>query len=470
MTTIITEMYQILKETPDVLAMEEKLQQLMYHWFSDLVGEALTSLDEPVREAKKKEGWDVETRDARTVQFLFGPVAYSRTLMTDREGISHYPLDEHLSIQPNQRYSPLVEVKTAEMTAESTYREVERVLKEWTPVSLSHQTVGAIVKRVGEAQAEADKGLVTELDEAAELPSGREVSHLYAEADGVFVRGTAKKQGIEVSHAITYEGWDTNGKRVALQHPNVLMTTQPTAAFWKEVQAATAHRYSLETTQVVTNSDGGAGYTPEKFQEAFSQSQYPVLNQLDAYHVHQALNRALGAAQSETKTKIREALREHNQDDFRLWLDTYESTLEEDKAIEKVKKLRSYILENWDRIIDWRDHVEDPPEGARSLGAMESNQRHVTFRMKRRGMHWSPRGAEAMVKIKQGLLNRTLREAYLARKKPRSVRQQRRFAQMVRMTDILRDPVRESNGATSGTIALHTAHSTAMGHMVKSFS
>ncbi|WP_212634941.1 UPF0236 family transposase-like protein [Salibacterium halotolerans] len=116
-------MHQIVKETPDVLAMEEKLQQLMVSWFRDLVGEALTLLDDPVREAKKVEGWDVETRDARTVPFLFGPVQYSRTLMTDREGISHYPLDEHLSIQPNQRYSPLMEVKTAEMAAESPYRE-----------------------------------------------------------------------------------------------------------------------------------------------------------------------------------------------------------------------------------------------------------------------------------------------------------------------------------------------------------
>ncbi|SFM40110.1 hypothetical protein SAMN04488054_14322, partial [Salibacterium qingdaonense] len=73
MKPIITEMHQIMKETPDVLAMEEKLQQLMYSWFSDLVGEALTLLDDPVSEAKKDEGWDVETRDARTIQFLIGP-------------------------------------------------------------------------------------------------------------------------------------------------------------------------------------------------------------------------------------------------------------------------------------------------------------------------------------------------------------------------------------------------------------
>ncbi|MBU5267836.1 hypothetical protein [Virgibacillus proomii] len=51
----------------------------------------------------------------------------------------------------------------------------------------------------------------------------------------------------------------------------MMMTTQPTARFWKEVQAFAANHYSLENTQVITNSDGGQGYTAEKFQGAFSQ-------------------------------------------------------------------------------------------------------------------------------------------------------------------------------------------------------
>jgi len=34
--------------------------------------------------------------------------------------------------------------------------------------------------------------------------------------------------------------------------------------------------------------------------------------------------------------------------------------------------------------------------------------------MKKRGMHWSADGIEAMVKVKQGILNGTLREVYLS--------------------------------------------------------
>src|SRR5690625_2365231 len=128
---------------------------------------------------------------------------------------------------------------------------------------------------------------------------------------------------------------------------------------------------------------------------------------------------------------MRDALRDANLDDFTLVLDTYESRLEDEKSIEKVNKFRTYILNHWDYILDWRKRVDDAPKGARGLGAMESNQRRITFRMKRRGMHWSEEGAEAMVKVRQGIANNTLREVYLD-SQHRSHRKQRKIKRTVR--------------------------------------
>ena len=139
-------------------------------------------------------------------------------------------------------------------------------MKEWTAVSISHHTVGSILKQVGKAQAEEDKEMVLDLEDSATLPEGKKVEFLMAEADGVFVRDTKKRKSIEVHHAVTYEGWVMNGNRVSLLSPQVIMTTKSTEHFWSEVQTLTAYRYSLEEAQVVTNSDGGAGYSAEKFQ------------------------------------------------------------------------------------------------------------------------------------------------------------------------------------------------------------
>ena len=72
------------------------------------------------------------------------------------------------------------------------------------------------------------------------------------------------------------------------------------------------------------------------------------------------------------------------------------------KKIDQLKKFRNYIQNNWDRIFDWRQKVEKIPDGARSLGAMESNQRRISFRMKRRGMCWSQSWSLGVMKVIQG--------------------------------------------------------------------
>ncbi|AJO24408.1 ISLre2-like element ISBco6 family transposase [Weizmannia coagulans] len=456
----------LLKDTKSLIEFEEQLKLLMQKAFTQWVGEIFEELDKTIKQEKLEEGWVYCRSDNRNIQFLFGSVTFKRSLMHDKRGNSHYPLDEWLGLVPHQRYSPLVELKVAELASENTYREVADILKEWTAVSLSHTTVGNMVKHVGKTQAEADKALVEELEIAVSLPEGKKVDYLFSEADGVFVRGLKKKQSMEVHHAILYEGWETNGKRVSLRQPTVIMTTEDIQTFWDEVQATAANTYSLEKTHVITNSDGGAGYTAERFQTAFSQSEFPVLNQLDTYHVAQAIIRTFGGGKSEIKEQIRKAIRTHDLDQFTLYLDTHESTLTDKKALKKIKEFRSYILKNWDRIFDWRDRVKNVPEGARGLGAMESNQRHISFRMKKRGMHWSELGAEAMVKIKQGILNGTLREAYL-KHRSRSERKQRNLKQSIRMSQLLKQPVRPSVGVKHGSVALHSSSSSAMGHLSK---
>jgi hypothetical protein len=148
-------------------------------------------------------------------------------------------------------------------------------------------------------------------------------------------------------------------------------------------------------------------------------------------------------------------------------MDTYESTLEDPKKLEKVKDFRTYIQHNWDRIFDWREKVGNPPNDARGSGAMESNQRHISFRMKKRGMHWSPEGGEAMVKVKQGILNQTLRAVYL-KHQHRSKRKQRDVKKTTRLASLLHQTTRPSIGAKQGRISLYGAHSSAIGQLIKS--
>lgn len=469
MEFIIARIYNLLKDTENLIEFEEQIQLLMHETFATLVGDVFSQLNQVVKEQKQSEGWMVGRNDEKGITCTFGEVRFRRTLMYDQKGNPRYPLDDWLGFRKYQRHSPLVEVKVAELASRSDYRETARMLKEWTAVDISHTTVGTILKRVGSAQAIADEEMVQELAESETLPKAKKIDFLYAEADGVYVRSTKKRKHIEVAHSIMYEGWEKNGKRVSLKGRKVLMTTQSTDDFWAEVQAFAANEYELNQTQIVTNSDGGAGYTGEKFKEAFSQTDQPILHQLDDYHIQQALGRTFGWKTDKLKSRVKKAIEEQNSKAFKLAVDTYESTLEDEKQLEKLNRFRTYILNHWDVIQDWRKRTENVPEGARGLGAMESNQRHISFRMKKRGMHWSDEGAEAMVKVKQGILNGTLRTVYLSAQH-RSDRQQRAFKKSIRISSLLSQKTRPSIGAKKGTIPVHTAHSSAIGRLFKSIS
>src|SRR5699024_11256940 len=119
--------------------------------------EVMTNLNQIIKEEKQEKKLIVERNDEKSIQLIFGNVQFNRTLMYDDQNNPRYPVDEWLGLRKRQKQSPLVETKVAESASKSDYREVERTLKEWTAVDISHSTVGAIVRRVGKAQAEADE-------------------------------------------------------------------------------------------------------------------------------------------------------------------------------------------------------------------------------------------------------------------------------------------------------------------------
>lgn len=99
----------------------------------------------------------------------------------------------------------------------------------------------------------------------------------------------------------------------------------------------------------------------------------------------------------------------------------------------------------------------------------ESNQRKISFRMKKRSMYWGREGAEAMVKVKQGIENKTLREVYLA-SQIRSYRKQRKMKQMVRMSSFFKKAEGPSFKVRQGSVSLYAAHSSVVGRSFKTFT
>lgn len=366
------------------------------------------------------------------------------------------------------RYSPHVEYETATLASRMTCREVVKTLATWTQVQMSHTTVMHCVRAVGEAQEKQDQDLVIQ-SANGELNGERQPAFLFAEADGTFVRGLKKRQHIEIKHFILYEGWVKNGKRRLLKQPYAVMTSKGLDTFWEQVGAVVEQRYRLWQTQVVANSDGGVGYNEAHFKDVFCGTHKRIWVQLDAFHVAQSLTRSLHGDKLWI-TRIQQAIQRKDRSKVILLLDTYESTLDEKERVEQVEKTKQYLIQHWDRLFDWRKGVaeEDLPKYAGRMGAMESNQRHLTFRMKKRGMHWGE-SEEGMVKVIQGIRNGTLKAAYLSSFIP-SKCVQRIMKKTIRIASLLKEPAVPSIGAHHGRIGYNASSSSAVGKLHKALT
>lgn len=460
----IEDLLGIWKNQTSLLEFEEEATTYMYQFMRRSVEQVFLLLDQALVKEKQAQGWIIDShKDQRTLQFLFGPVTLYHTRMISPEGHACYPLDNLLKLRKHMRYSPNVEYETATLASRMTCREVVKTLATWTQVQMSHTTVMRCVRAVGEAQEKQDQDRVIQAANG-ELDGKRQPDFLFAEADGTFVRGLRKRQHIEIKHFIMYEGWVKNGKRRLLKEPYAVMTSKGLDSFWEQVEAAIEQRYRLWQTQVVANSDGGSGYDESHFKDAFCGAHKHIWVQLDAFHVAQSLTRSLHGDKAWI-TRIQKAIQRKDRAAAILLLDTYESNLDENERVEQVRSVKQYLMGHWDRLFDWRESVakENLPEYAGRLGAMESNQRHLTFRMKKRGMHWGE-SEEGMVKVIQGIRNKTLKMAYLSSFIP-SRRKERIMTKTIRIASLLKEPTVPSIGAHHGRIGCNASSSSAVGKL-----
>ncbi|WKB34970.1 UPF0236 family protein [Terrilactibacillus sp. S3-3] len=112
---IIKDLFDIWKRKRNLVDFETGAVQVMYEWMGQAVGRMLTEMNRALTRLKQNEGWKVERTDERRLQFLFGPVTFSHTLMIAPNHQRLYPLDRLMKWRKGSRYSPYVELKAAEL-------------------------------------------------------------------------------------------------------------------------------------------------------------------------------------------------------------------------------------------------------------------------------------------------------------------------------------------------------------------
>ena len=344
----------------------------------------------PVMKAK---GYTCIHSMERTVAFTFGEFTFRRRRW--KKGDKWVvPVDEKLGLQKNVRFSLTLMYQIARLATMMPYDKVLQVIEMTYHITITKPTV---VKAVKLCETLLEERKANRFFEEELQPEKKKANIIYIEGDGVMVK--ARKQGddnrrFDLSHFIVHTGSQkVSQQRSKLIDKKEFISMNNRLARSQVIDYLYNTFEITEETILITNSDGGHGYTPYVFKEiakALNIKQHEHF--WDAYHVNQLVKTYFKPYSQQLIEEALQAIYQHSKSQLQSVFDTTESiltTTEEEVVFENTKQR---ILQNF------RYTKPARLRGLQkvSLGVMETQHRKITYRMKRRGMYWSDWGAETM--------------------------------------------------------------------------
>ncbi|WP_051929705.1 ISLre2 family transposase [Carnobacterium mobile] len=407
----LTEIIEIIKGSNDGIDAERKLQVYFSNKISDIMQLILEYIDDGLAEEYKKQGYRIEKRDLRTIQFLFGKVTFKRRRMKKEMEKALYPLDKEMGFISRETFSPLLLRNIAEIASGTVLRKTAQATALLTPFTISHTKVKAVLDTVGEFQQNYTENHLLDVTKLTEPKEKKNVPFLYIEGDGLMYKEIKKKRG-EIHRIQIAEGVEKNGKRTRLTGTHYFSSTDSTEVAWSLVQNYLYLNYDLTNTLVISNSDGGSGYEFDKF-NAVVQGCLRHEHVRDTYHVNQKIKQRLNFV-PELQSPLKKAIQDHEREAVSAVLDTAESIIGDEQAAqleEQIRRLRGYLSRNWEYLTPI--YKRGLGEAAHGIGTCESNHRPYSYRVKGQGKYWSKKGLTHVVYVIEGLKNGTLDRAII---------------------------------------------------------
>lgn len=329
----------------------------------------------------------------RTVAFTFGEFTFRRRRW--KKGNKWVvPVDDKLGLEKNVRFSLALMYQIARLATMMPYDKVLQVIEMTYHITITKPTV---VKAVKLCETLLEERKAYRFFEEELQPEKKKASIIYIEGDGVMVK--ARKQGddnrrFDLSHFIVHTGSQkVSQQRSKLIDKKEFISMNNRLARGQVIDYLYNTFEITEETILITNSDGGHGYTPYVFNEIAKALNIKRHEHFwDAYHVNQLVKTYFKPYSQQLIEEALQAIYQHSKSQLQSVFDTTESiltTTEEEVVFENTKQR---ILQNF------RYTKPARLRGLQkvSLGVMETQHRKITYRMKRRGMYWSDWGAETM--------------------------------------------------------------------------
>lgn len=399
---------------------------------------ALEALDDALLEERPK-GLRVVGKRRRSILTLLGEVSFERRYYRDEEGNYRFLLDELLRVEKGRHLSPRMQEMVATLSTYIPYRAAEELLSSLSSDAPSHTTFMKETRRLGEGYAQEQEEGAEALFLHGSLPEteGRRAEILYLELDGTMVnlQGEERRRG-ELKLAIAHEGWDRRSDgEYALRGKRVHMGMNPSSAFVRTQIYDLSTRWDLSSvSRFVVGGDGAP-----LAREAASLAPRSLF-QLDRFHLRRAILRAT-APDGVLSRRVYELSVAGRLEEALLLLKE-ERRRSEPRRGREIGRLISYLLQNREGLLDFRERLPEVGAEARGLGAVEGNvDKCVANRFKKRGRRFTLSGAHSLAKVVELRINGNL-AGYLA-ERARRVRPEGKRREVVEASAPLRQRISE---------------------------
>lgn len=429
---------------------DKGVMQLMSQVMTESVTEALERLDMEIIQPYLVDGWEIDRLEARQLTFLFGTASFKRRRLRKAGQKSFLPLDKAIGLNPRERYSPSFNEKLSLLTTGMTFRQASTSLELLTDIEMSHQGIHNLVQRVGE------KLLTSQVEpEETEL---RRPEFLFIEGDGVWIGSQDKNKHLELKRGYIHEGVRRTGKRGELINPVYFGCFGTSKDLFHQMSDYLQTHYDLRNTVIIANSDGGSGYEAKKFEEILGRHK-SFDYCLDSYHIMKYITGKLGFDKSLLEA-VRISVKAYDSEQLVLILDTAESVLEDEKQLEKLLAVKSYLTNHWEAIKPLKLRDLGISDG---VGTCEGGHRYYSYRIKKQGRNWRRRGVSHIVAIMTAQKNGTFESLY------RSSSPHQVFSDdvSISMRRVLKQIPHEPHRVPQASIALNGATSTPIGQLKK---
>jgi len=364
---------------------------------------AITDIDNYLRH--KRERGKLKNTGKREKYFLtrFGDILYSRTRYKDKKtGKSHYLLDEALSIDKNQRISLSRARIECFLSGFSSYREVVEGIKLLISGPRCHEAIRQSVIKEGSLIIENQEKKLRQI-ENLNYPDKEAPDTAYMEADATYIslqnRGKKKKEKMEVKLGVGYTGKEarySTGKSKRLKEKFTFVGIGKD--FMEKLGLLAEERLSLSKVKKVIFGGDGDSWVTSGIKDYFSSATYILC----LYHLYKKFKESLGRRKEEQKV-IKDLLLSNQIDKGLSVIDQLIRNSYDQKEKDNLVKLYTYISRNR---LGITNHLKLKDKEMERAGAIESNiNKVIASRFKKRGMSWSKRGALALLKIKETIIN-----------------------------------------------------------------